>query len=121
MKGGAGVDDSGIDISGAHQHIRRRMAIEHEAAVAVGCVGDKSQRCARRVGICDAVDVHIFRRQHSSQVMTKGVVADLPHESGGITQARHSRGDIGWRAAGRLDETGGFADCDAHLERHEID
>ena len=121
MEGGAGVDDGELDIGRRHQHIGRGMTVEHEAAVAIGGVGDESQGGARFTREGQAGDVHSFGGQHVSQVAAKRIIADLTHKSGGIAQAGESGGDIGRGATGRFDESRSIADRHAHLQRHKVD
>ena len=97
------------------------MTVEHETAVAIGRIGDKCQRCPRFPGKGHASNIDIRVRQHICQMPAKRVIANLTHEGAGITQARDRRGDVGRRATGRLDKTGGVAHGDAHLQRHEVD
>ena len=97
------------------------MAIEHEAAVAIGGVGDEGQGGARFPRECEAGDIDIFGGQHSREMAAEGVISDLAHESGWITQAGDRGRDIGRGAAGRFHETRSIADGHAHLQRHKVD
>ena len=96
----------GVHVRRLPQHVGAGMAVEHEAALAIGAQRHERQRRPRRLAETQAAHIHPRLRQRIRQEMAEVVVADLAHETGAIPQTGHAHGHIGWRASGGLLEGG---------------
>lgn len=112
MKAARSAEDLFADLIGAQKHIRARVAVKAKilAAVIPHSHLDGGGACLRISE--QSVGVHTVCIEGAAQEPAKGIVANLADKRRRHSQPLQRHGNVGRRAAGRIDESRGVFERD---------
>ncbi|CDN42571.1 hypothetical protein BN871_BM_00400 [Paenibacillus sp. P22] len=108
------------DLVFLQQHVRARIAVKAEIAVAVRLQADKSHRRIRFPRPEHPGDVHAGFRKRLDQEVAEGILAKLADECAAAAKPRHRAGDIGGCPSRRSAESADCLQLHASLLRNPV-